>query len=249
MGRKAKRANRPNQRSDRMNMETKDNVLDINAHRDVRKKKVEIIPKNNSQELFLENLEDDSKNICFAVGPAGTGKTLMATLAGIRAFKTGQVNKIVITRPNVAVDDRDIGYLPGSMYEKMSPWVRPIMDIFEEYYSPKYISKLMEDGLLEICPVAYIRGRTFKNCWMLIDEAQGTTCNSMKSILTRIGDNSKYVVTGDVEQTDIGKNNGLQDFIERFNDDSELISLTKFKKTDIERHPAVKEVLNIYGEN
>ena len=178
-----------------------------------RKKHVEIIPRNLNQERLLEMLEDDHANICFAVGPAGTGKTYLATLYSIDMLKHGDIDKIVITRPNVPVDNKDIGFLPGGIMEKMAPWTRPIFDIFEEFYSPKQIQHMIEDGLIEICPVAYIRGRTFKNAIVLLDEAQGTTSNSMLSILTRIGEGSKVIITGDTDQSDHGRDNGLYDFV------------------------------------
>lgn len=181
-----------------------------------RKKHVEIIPRNINQERFLTLLEDDNVNICFAAGPAGTGKTLISTLYAIYMLKQGLIDKVVITRPNVPVDNKDIGFLPGGIMEKMAPWTRPIMDIFEEYYSPKQIEHMIEEGLVEICPIAYIRGRTFKNAIVLVDEAQGTTANSMLSILTRIGEGSKVIITGDTDQSDNGRENGLQDFLCRY---------------------------------
>ena len=240
--RKAKRANRPNPRVDRNH----DNVIPISSFQ--RKKTVEIIPRSINQDDFLTYLEDDDVNIAFGIGPAGSGKTLLATLMAIKMFKAGEIDKIVITRPNVAVDDRDIGFLPGGILDKMGPWVRPIIDIFEEYYSPAEIEKMVEEGVLEICPIAYIRGRTFKNAWILIDEAQGTSQNSMLSILTRIGENSKMVVTGDIKQTDIGAKNGLSDFLARFDGSSDRIKITKFDSGDVERHPVVKDILKLYGD-
>ncbi len=212
-----------------------------------RKKHVEIIPRNVNQERFLALLEDDNVNICFAVGPAGTGKTFIATLFSIYMLKQNLIDKIVITRPNVPVDNKDIGYLPGGIMEKMAPWTRPIFDIFEEFYSPKQIQHMIEDGLIEICPIAYIRGRTFKNAIILVDEAQGTTPNSMLSILTRIGDGSKMIVTGDIDQTDHGHNNGLHDFLCRYQQ-SDHIQMICFDHQDVERHPVVKEVLRLYDK-
>lgn len=210
-----------------------------------RKKHVEIIPRNINQERFLTLLEDDTVNICFAVGPAGTGKTLISTLFSIDMLKQGSIDKIVITRPNVPVDNKDIGYLPGGIMEKMAPWIRPIFDIFEEFYSPKQLEHMMEEGIIEICPIAYIRGRTFKNAIVLVDEAQGTTSNSMLSILTRIGEGSKIIVTGDIDQSDHSKNNGLYDFLCRYHE-SDHIKMVCFNHEDVERHPVVKEILRLY---
>lgn len=222
----------------------------FNEHRNerielARKKHVEIIPRNVNQERFLAYLEDDDVNICFAVGPAGTGKTMISTLFSIYMLKQGLIDKIVITRPNVPVDNRDIGFLPGGIMEKMAPWTRPILDIFEEFYSPKQIQQMIEDGLIELCPIAYIRGRTFKNAIVLVDEAQGTTANSMLSILTRIGEGSKIIVTGDIDQSDHGHKNGLHDFLCRYQQ-SDHIKMIFFDHQDVERHPVVKEVLRLY---
>ncbi len=240
--RNAKRANRPNPREDR-NYKGDGKIIQISKFQ--RKEKVEIIPRSLNQDEFLGYLENDKVDIVFGVGPAGSGKTLLATLMAIKMFKEGAIDKIVITRPNVAVDDRDIGFLPGTLIEKMGPWVRPIIDIFEEYYSPRDIEYLIEEGYLEICPIAYIRGRTFKNSWILVDEAQGTSNNSMLSILTRIGEGSKMVITGDIKQSDMGTNNGLSDFIHRYRE-CRRIKITQFHNGDVERHPVVKDVLRLY---
>jgi phosphate starvation-inducible PhoH-like protein len=159
----------------------------------------------------------------------------------------GKYDKIVITRPNVAVDDKDIGFLPGDILAKMTPWMMPILDVFAEYYSQKEIVHMIEEKVIEIVPIAYIRGRTFKNSLIIVDEAQGTTTNSMLSILTRIGENSKMVVTGDIKQSDRGPTNGLADFLQRF-ESSDHIELIKFRQQDIERHPVIEEILKLYGE-
>lgn len=242
---RAKRANRPNPRIDRND---RNNIIELQNVRRSRKKKIHLIPRNVAQEEYVDALLDDSLPIVIASGPAGCGKTLLATLAAIKAYNEGKCDKIVITRPNRAVDDKDIGYLPGDIFSKMMPWTLPILDVFKEYYSPREVELLLEEEILEVCPIAFIRGRTFKNSWVLVDEAQGTTKNSMLSILTRIGENSKMVVTGDTRQSDIGRNNGLQDFLDRFNH-SDLIRTIGFHREDVERHPAVSEVLKIYGED
>jgi len=208
--------------------------------------KVNIIPRNKHQEDYLVSLIDPKIDIVFAIGPAGCGKTIMATQKAIKDFQEGRIEKIVITRPNVAVDDRDIGYLPGDILKKMTPWLKPILDVFEEYYSPKEILALMEENIIEACPIAFLRGRTFKNSIVLVDEAQGTTPNSMMAILTRIGEGSKMIVTGDLDQTDHHGPNGLSDFIGRFNNNSNRISVIRFNDKDVERHPVVKDVLRIY---
>jgi len=213
-----------------------------------RENRVKILHKNLAQEDYLALLDDPGKDIVFATGPAGTGKTMIAVLAAIRALKAGECEKIVVTRPAVSVDEQH-GFLPGTLVEKMAPWTRPIFDVFEEYYSPKEIEALISENIIEIAPLAYMRGRTFKNAWILADEMQNATPNQMKMLLTRIGDNSRVVVTGDVTQHDRGfESNGLRDIISRLADYSQRIGAVEFDQHDVERHPAVKEVLKIYGD-
>jgi len=238
---RSKRATRRNPREDR-NYSATSEKQSFNAP-----KHIALIPRNLSQEHYVNALKDDTKAIVVATGPAGCGKTWLGSIAAIKAYNEGQCDKIVITRPNRAVDDKDIGFLPGDIFKKMMPWMLPIMDVFKEYYSPQQVEKMLEDEIIEVCPIAYIRGRTFKNAFVIVDEAQGTTKNSMLSILTRIGEGSKMVVTGDVRQSDIGSSNGLQDFINRF-EGSDLISVIKFERKDVERSPVVSEVLRIYKE-
>lgn len=224
-------------------------VVDISKYQ--KKLKVNIETRNQSQERLLQCLQSSSVDIVFATGPAGTGKTYLATLYAIKEFKEGRARKIVIARPNVAVDDRDIGHLPGGIYDKMAPWVRPVLDIFEEYYTPEEVQELLEENVLEICPIAFIRGRTFKDAVIIIDEAQGTTPNSLKSILTRIGEGSKMVITGDVMQSDIGDGNGLSDFMRKYEQATnytDRIKVVKFKRHEIERHPVVEHILDFYGD-
>lgn len=214
-----------------------------------RQKEVNIVPRNFHQDDLLGYLEDHNINIVFAVGPAGTGKTLISTLAGIRELKKNKIDKFVVTRPAVSVDEQH-GFLPGTLMEKMAPWTRPIFDVFEEYYTPDQIEYMINDNKVEVAPLAYMRGRTFKNAFIIADEMQNATDSQMKMLLTRIGDNSKIVVTGDLNQHDRGyESNGLKCFIERLHRaNSDKIKLVEFGNTDIERHPVVSEVLSIYGE-
>jgi phosphate starvation-inducible PhoH-like protein len=215
-----------------------------------RQKEVNIVPRNFHQDDLLGYLEDHNINIVFAVGPAGTGKTLISTLAGIRELKKNKIDKFVITRPAVSVDEQH-GFLPGTLMEKMAPWTRPIFDVFEEYYTPDQIEYMINDNKVEVAPLAYMRGRTFKNAFIIADEMQNATDSQMKMLLTRIGDNSKIVVTGDLNQHDRGyESNGLKCFIQRLQQaKSDKIKLVEFGNTDIERHPVVSEVLSIYGES
>jgi len=146
--------------------------------------------------------------------------------------------------------DEQHGFLPGNLIEKMAPWTRPIFDVFEEYYSPKDINTMIEDGVIEVAPLAYMRGRTFKEAYIIADEMQNATPNQMKMLLTRIGVNSRIIVTGDLAQHDRGfDNNGLKDFMSLLKQtDTTRIGFVEFGKRDVERHPAVAEVLTIYGD-
>jgi len=211
-----------------------------------RKKRVEIIPRSLAQEEYIFSITDCA--VTFGIGPAGTGKTLIATLMAIQSLKDGETERIVVTRPAVSVDEQH-GFLPGDITAKMAPWTRPIFDVFEEYYHPKQIKQMLEDGTIEIAPLAYMRGRTFHNSFIVADEMQNATPNQMKMVLTRIGQGSKMVITGDLNQHDRGfEENGLKDFTKRIDKNSENISVVKFTKNDIERSPVVAEILDTYGE-
>lgn len=212
-----------------------------------RTKEVRIVPRNFKQDDLLELLQDENKHIVFATGPAGTGKTIVSTLYAIQQFKKGNIDKIVITRPAVSVDEQH-GFLPGSLVEKMAPWTRPIMDVFEEFYHPKEIEYLVENNKVEIAPLAYMRGRTFKNSIILADEMQNATREQMKMLLTRIGDNSKLIVNGDLAQHDRGyDSNGLKDFLELLEKrNSKMMGSVEFTNNEVERHPVVSDVLKIY---
>lgn len=225
------------------------NVIDFNTYLPQKKQRVSLYARNNHQKEYLDKLQDDSKHILFAVGPAGTGKTMLAVQVGIKLFQEGKYDKIVVTRPAVSVDE-DLGFLPGTIQEKMAPWTRPIFDVLGEYYNKKDIENMINEGVVEISPLAYMRGRTFKNAYIIADEMQNATPNQMKMLLTRLGENSKMVVTGDLHQADRLEDNGLIDFIRQINEHKDLkcIALQHFDKKDIERHQAVKEVLTVYGE-
>lgn len=205
-------------------------------------------PKNQSQEYYHSQLKRKNKKIVVATGPAGTGKTLFATEWGVRNFLLGNYEKLIFTRPSVSVDE-DLGYLPGTLEEKMAPWVRPIYDILYTFITPKEVTTLMEDKVIEIAPLGYMRGRTFKNCWIVADEMQNSTIAQMKMLMTRLGENSRMVITGDLEQYDrIQEVNGLEDFLDKFKGKrSSSITSVEFQKVDIQREEVVKEVLDIYG--
>jgi phosphate starvation-inducible PhoH-like protein len=225
------------------------NIIDFQPYLPAKKQRVSIQARNANQKLYLQKLYSETTSIVLAIGPAGTGKTMLAVQYGIKQFQEGTVDRIVITRPAVSVDE-DLGFLPGTLNEKMAPWTRPIFDVFSEYYQKKDIEKMLEDGNIEISPLAYMRGRTFKNAYIVADEMQNATVNQMKMLLTRIGDGSKMVVTGDLAQADRLSDNGLIDFCNLLEQKEYLehIDIVRFDAQDIERHNAVKEVLAVYGE-
>lgn len=214
-----------------------------------RSKKVEIKPRNFRQRRLLAALNNEGNTIVLATGPAGTGKTLLATLHAIKALQEKTIRKIVITRPAVSVEEQH-GFLPGDIEDKMAPWLMPIIDVFEEYYHPEQVKQMIKDRVIEIAPLAYMRGRTFKDCVVILDEAQNTSRVQMKMITTRLGENCRLFVTGDGGQYDRGyATNGLQDFVDRVSrHGSDSIASIKFGDGDVERAPIVAEVLALYAE-
>jgi phosphate starvation-inducible PhoH-like protein len=224
------------------------NIISFKDHLPTKKDTVKILPRNRSQEQYLLKLLDPSKNIVFAIGPAGTGKTLLAVQTAVKEFKEGSVEKIIVTRPAVSVDE-DLGFLPGTLEEKMAPWTRPIFDVLREYFFAGEIENMIKEGIIEISPLAYMRGRTFKGAYIIADEMQNATTNQMKMLLTRLGEGSKMVVTGDLAQADRLQDNGLVDFVNKLEETpSERLDIVKFKSGDIERHAAVGEVLKVYKD-
>jgi phosphate starvation-inducible protein PhoH and related proteins len=244
-----KMAKRARKTKNQQNQKHHEDVINISAMNKRRSRSVVIIPKSLTQEDYIEYLEDESTHIVFAMGPAGTGKTLLGVLAAIRDFKDGLVEKIVVTRPAVSVDEQH-GFLPGTLEEKMAPWTRPIFDVFNEYWTPQQVTGMIEDGVIEISPLAYMRGRTFKNAYIIADEMQNATPSQMKMLLTRIGDGSRIVVTGDLNQHDRGfEQNGLRDFVHKLKSrGSDMIGVVEFQRADVRRHAVVSEVLTIYGD-
>jgi phosphate starvation-inducible PhoH-like protein len=211
-------------------------------------KRIDILPRNTAQETYVEALME--KRMVFAVGPAGTGKTLLAVLKAIKSLRDGDIIKVIITRPAVSVDEKH-GFLPGDLNQKMEPWTRPIFDVFEEYYGLMETKRMLEEGTIEIAPLGFMRGRTFKHSYIIADEMQNATPDQTKMLLTRIGEGSRMIITGDLKQHDRGfEKNGLKDFLERLaacNKDS--MAVCTFGIQHIERDPLVADVLEIYGED
>lgn len=210
------------------------------------------IPKSKNQVIYNEKLQENENALLIVLGPAGTGKTMFACMNAIMSLKRGDIQKIVITRPLVSVENEDLGYLPGNMISKMDPWSRPIIDIFQEFYSLSDIGNLIKNGVIEISPLAYMRGRTFHRTYLLADEMQNSSPSQMKMLTTRIGKESKFVIMGDIAQSDREDRDGLRDFVERYekyNDDEnkKMISIIKMNNNDIQRSKVVSDVLDIYN--
>ena len=224
------------------------NIVNINSFTK-KNASVNIVPRNKNQETYVLEILNSERDIVLGIGPAGTGKTLLAVQCAVKSFKQGEVDKIIVTRPAVSVDE-NLGALPGTLEEKMAPWTRPIFDVLREYFDSRQITGMIEEGVIEISPLAYMRGRTFKNSFIIADEMQNATPNQMKMLLTRLGEGSNMTVTGDLNQADRLKDNGLIDFVNHLSSSSATrISTVFFGKGDIERHEAVKEVLEIYGDD
>ena len=210
-------------------------------------------PRTLTQKAFLSLLNAPSIPVVFASGPAGTGKTLLACSVGAQHLASGKVQRLIVTRPAVSVDEQH-GYLPGTLDEKMDPWTRPVFDSLRRFYTPKKIMQMREDGIVEVCPLAYMRGRTFEESWIIADEMQNSTPSQMRMVLTRIGEGSKLVVTGDPAQHDRGYDqNGLIDFLIRLTRPENLerllsIQHIQFTEEDIVRHPVIKEILEVYRD-
>jgi len=209
-------------------------------------------PRTTNQHNYQDNLDNFDIKLLIIDGPAGSGKTMLACQKSINLLKNDIINKIVITRPLVTVEE-EIGFLPGNLIKKMDPWTKPIIDIFLEYYSVNEIEYMIHNNIIEICPLAFMRGRTFKNCFIIADEMQNSSTNQMKMITTRIGLNCKMIVTGDIHQSDVKGENGFYDFIQRYEDykrfktDNCTIKVIKLDKNDIQRSLVTKQVLNIYN--
>ena len=204
-----------------------------------------ISPRNLAQKKYIDLLYC-TVPVVIGTGPAGTGKTLLACHAGSKALVSGRVQKLILTRPAVSVDEQH-GFLPGTMEKKMDPWTRPMFDVLNKYMSAKKVNEYVYDRKIEICPLAYMRGRTFDNAWIIGDEMQNSTPSQMKMLLTRIGEDSKMIIAGDIQQYERGfEQNGLSDLISRICENSVDISHIRFSEDDVVRNQVIKEILNMY---
>jgi len=203
-----------------------------------------IRPKTIGQRRYVSLIRD--KDIVFGIGPAGTGKTYLAAVMAVAALKAGSVKRIVLTRPAVEAGE-NLGFLPGDLQEKVDPYLRPLYDALNDILNPDQVAKSLERGLIEIAPLAYMRGRTLDDSFIILDEAQNTTPEQMKMFLTRLGFGSKMVVTGDVTQIDLppGKQSGLVE-AERILRNIEDIGFMYFAEQDVVRHSLVQKIILAY---
>ncbi len=203
-----------------------------------------IKPKTIGQKLYIDSIRNN--DIVFGIGPAGTGKTYLAMAMAVTAFKNKEVNRIILTRPAVEAGE-SLGFLPGDLQEKVDPYLRPIYDALFDILGGESYSKLIEKGLIEVAPLAYMRGRTLDSSYVILDEAQNTTNEQMKMFLTRLGFGSKAIITGDVTQIDLakGKASGLIT-VSKILKDVEGIVFVQLTKHDIVRHPLVQRIIEAY---
>jgi phosphate starvation-inducible PhoH-like protein len=220
-------------------------VRDIVCHEvGQRKSIVSCTPRHDSQQEYIDKIEKNT--ITFGIGPAGTGKTYLAVSQAVLAFESGLVQKIILTRPAVEAGEH-LGFLPGDLQQKVDPYLRPLFDALHEFMGVETVAKLLSRQLIEVAPLAFMRGRTLARSFILLDEAQNTTAGQMKLFLTRLGYNSKMVITGDTSQIDLQypKNSGLghaMSFLQNITD----IGFHFFDKKDVVRHPLVTEIIDAY---
>ena len=248
-----KYSNRQTRHSDKTFYSHESKTIDfLQAHKEftkISRKPIQLIPKSVNQEKYIIALSDPTTDIVVVTGPAGTGKTYLAMLAAIKALRTGECDRIILTRPAVGVDDEKHGFLPGDINQKMEPWTRPLLDVLREFYTIKEITHMLEEQIVEIAPLAFCRGRNFKQSWVVLDEAQNCTPSQLKMIMTRIGINSKIIITGDIEQTDRRTTeNGLLDLQTRLRKGKVPgLQLCDFTVKDVQRHKIIEHILSLYS--
>ncbi|MFC0581048.1 PhoH family protein [Micrococcoides hystricis] len=205
-----------------------------------------IRPKTANQKKYVDAI--DEHDVTFGIGPAGTGKTYLAMAKAVQALQSKEVNRIVLTRPAVEAGER-LGYLPGSLSEKIDPYLRPLYDALHDMLDPDQIPRLMASGVIEVAPLAYMRGRTLNDAFVILDEAQNTTAEQMKMFLTRLGFGSKMVITGDISQVDLprGASSGLRQVM-RILDGVEGINFSYLTSEDVVRHALVARIVDAYDK-
>ena len=215
------------------------------------RKAVRLIPRNLHQEEYLEYLYDPEKVIIIAHGAAGTGKSVLGMMAAIKALSEKRIEKIILCRPAIGVSEEEHGFVPGTLLDKVRIWATPLLEVLNEYYSSKDLEDMLEKGIIEIVPIMLVRGRNFKNCYVVLDEAQNISVTAIKSVMTRLCENSKLIITGDNTQSDrkTGEN-GLLVFKNLLHKHGAInnIAEVEFNNNDNQRHPIVTEILKIFGD-
>ena len=211
---------------------------------EIKTRKKIIEPRTDAQKAYVASLF--SNELAFGIGPAGTGKTYLAVAVGVSMFIAGKVDKIILSRPAVEAGEK-LGYLPGDMKEKVDPYMQPLYDALDDFIPSKQLARLFEEKQIEIAPLAFMRGRTLSNAFVVLDEAQNATSMQMKMFLTRLGEGSRMVITGDRSQVDLprGVTSGLVD-AERLLHSIEKISFNYFTSKDVVRHPLVAAIIDAY---
>ncbi len=221
--------------------------MSIGEKVEIKTRKKLIEPRTDAQKTYVKSLFD--KELAFGIGPAGTGKTYLAVAVGVNMLITGAVDKIILSRPAVEAGEK-LGYLPGDMKDKVDPYMQPLYDALNDFLPGKQLAKMMEEKTIEIAPLAFMRGRTLSNAFVVLDEAQNATSMQMKMFLTRLGEGSRMVITGDRTQIDLprGMPSGLAD-AERLLDRIPEISFNYFTAKDVVRHPLVAAIIEAYEKD
>lgn len=227
-------------------IETGKRQSDVVAAHSINTPEKRVVPRSGVQRRYVQSLLNTT--LVFGIGPAGTGKTFLAAAAAVQLLMQKKVKKLILTRPIVEAGEK-LGFLPGTFEEKIDPYLRPLFDALDDTLGREKWMKMRDSGMIEIAPLAYMRGRTLTDAVMLLDEAQNTTPMQMKMFLTRLGEGSRVFVTGDMSQCDLprGMRNGLKDAVEAL-DGLRDIDIIRFADGDVVRHPLVSTIVSAYGE-
>lgn len=207
---------------------------------------IAINPRTPNQKRYVELLRAETPCVVVASGSAGSGKTMLSALVGVEKLREGAIEKLIITRPAVSVDESH-GFLPGTLEQKCEPWVRPVFDVLQKCYSMVEIERMLKERIIEISPLSYMRGRSFENAWIVCDEFQNVTSSQAVMVLTRFGEGCKLVITGDPMQHDRGfEENGLSDLLLRIPANDNDIAVVDFGPEDVIRHRIIPKILRMY---